>query len=244
MHFELPSLPPTFASTRAELQRVATHVMARRRYRLCGKFGLRATPGGIGTPACGPEHEVIRISGTFLVRERTGAASATEVLDLTTASLKAAAALVEVDLDEPFEAGHDTPPLGDPAARLDLDPAAVGILAEWFRFGWALLDNLIAGAGPTAAPSAVQLWPEHFDAACDLAVRGDDRANFGASPGDGFHDPPYLYVGPWGPERPGDPSFWNAPFGAVLGYEDLSAAPDPLAAGVAFFLRGLELLGA
>ena len=46
---------------------------------------------------------------------------------------------------------------------------------------------------------------------------GDDvRANLGASPGDAYEPEPYLYVGPWGPERPGDPGYWNAPFGAVL----------------------------
>jgi hypothetical protein len=230
------------ALTRDELQRVATHVLARRRHALCGKFGLRATPGGISTPHCGPEHETLRISGTTLIRERAGASASTASLELTTASLKAAAALAEVDLDAPFEVGHDTPPLGDTAAPLAIDPVAAAVLAEWFRFGWALLDRLVAGAGPGAQPSVVQLWPEHFDAACDLGVGGDRRANFGASPGDGFHDGPYLYVGPWSPERPGDPSFWNAPFGAIVGYEELRAAPDPLAAGLSFFTRGLDLL--
>ena len=33
---------------------MATHVLARRRHAVSGRFGLRATPGGIGTPAFGP----------------------------------------------------------------------------------------------------------------------------------------------------------------------------------------------
>jgi hypothetical protein len=32
-----------------------------------------------------------------------------------------------------------------------------------------------------------------------------------------------VYVGPWGPERPGDAEFWNAPFGA---YVTRQQAPD------------------
>ncbi|MEM9514592.1 MAG: hypothetical protein AAGA42_07000 [Actinomycetota bacterium] len=43
-----------------------------------------------------------------------------------------------------------------------------------------------------------------------------DGINLGGSPGDGFSAEPYLYVGPWSANRPGDPDYWNAPFGAVL----------------------------
>ena len=99
-------LPDTYGATRDALQRVATHVLARRRFELCGKLGLRATPGGFGTPACGQDHEVIRLSGTALVRETTGPAAATTSLDLRAASLADAAALVGVDLVQPFEGGR------------------------------------------------------------------------------------------------------------------------------------------
>jgi hypothetical protein len=87
----------------------------------------------------------------------------------------------------------------------------------------------------------VQLWPEHFDAGCDVAA-GGGRVNLGASPGDGFHSEPYLYVGPWGPERPGDATFWNAPFGAAFGHGELLDAGEPVAAAVAFLTKGVELL--
>lgn len=238
----LRPLPASFVATRDSLQRVATHVLARRRHQLCAKIGLRATPGGIGTPACGPDHEVIRISGTRLLRERTGSGAQTTSVDLATATLDDAAALAGVDLSAPFEAGHDTPAVGDSREPLRVDASAADVLADWFRFGWAVLDAAVAALGPDAEPSVVQLWPEHFDAGCDVAANPDRRANLGASPGDSFSAQPYLYVGPWDPERPGDPAYWNAPFGAVLTYDQLVASPDPVAVAVAFLRRGVELL--
>ncbi len=238
----LTPLPDTFATTRHELQRVATHVLARRRFALCGKLGLRAAPGGIATPACGPDHEVQRLAGTTLIRETTGASSVTASLELRAATLAQAAAVAEVDLSGPFAAGHDTPPLGDPDALLEVDPEATRVLAGWFQFGWAVLDACVAELGAAASPSVVQLWPEHFDAGVDVAAGTGGRVNLGASPGDGFSEQPYLYVGPWEPHRPGDPAYWNAPFGATLGYDQLLASANPMADGRAFLLRGVELL--
>lgn len=236
-------LPDTYPATRDAIQRVATHILARRRHQLCGKIGLRATPGGIGTPACGPDHEVLRISGTRLVRERTGSDARATAIDIATATLDDAAAFAEVDLAAAFEAGHDTPPLGDRRASLDVDAAAADALAGWFWFGWAVLDATVAALGPEAEPSVVQLWPEHFDVGCDVAAGPGGRVNLGASPGDSFSARPYLYVGPWEPERPGDEAYWNAPFGAVLSYDRLRAVSDPAANAVGFLRRGVELLG-
>jgi hypothetical protein len=239
----LAPLPDGYADTREALQRVATHVLARRRFALSGKFGLRATPGGFGTPACGPDHEVVRVTGTHLVRERTGDASTTATLDLRGATLAEAAALVDVDLDLPFEAGHDTPPVGDPTAPLTVDRDGAAALAEWYRLGWSAIDAAVAELGPDAGPSVAQLWPEHFDAGIDVAAAPGRRANLGASPGDGFSAQPYLYVGPWDADRPGDPSYWNAPFGAVLAHDELRSDPAPEVAAAAFLLRGIRLLG-
>jgi hypothetical protein len=229
-----------WAATRNGLHRVAVHVMARRRSQLVGKIGLRAATGGIATPAAGPEHEVLRTAGSRLVRERTGAAATTVSIDLAGATLAEAAALADVDLAAPLDVGHDTPPVGDPAAPLTIDPQAAEGIAAWFAFGWAVLDETLTTA---SSPSVIQLWPEHFDAACDVAVR-DGRTNLGVSPGDGFHDEPYLYVGPWEPDRPGDASYWNAPFGAVLTHAELRASPDPVHAGIQFLGHGLSLLTA
>lgn len=235
-------LPEQFGANRDALQRVATHVLARRRHDLCGKFGLRAMPGGFGTTACGPEHEVVRIAGTTLIREVTGGESRTTTLDLADATLGDAAALVGVDLEAPFEAGHDTPPVGDVGARLDIDRASADLLAEWYAFGWATIDAVVAALGPEAEPSVLQLWPEHFDAGCDVAATEEVRVNLGASPGDEGVPVPYLYVGPWTDARPGDADYWNAPFGAVLRSDALRASDDPVADGVAFFGRGIEML--
>ena len=240
----LRALPEHYGATRTELQRIATHVLARRRMDLCAKFGLRATPGGIGTPASGGEHEVVRIAGTTLVREVTGVESRTTTLDLTDATLADAAVLVGVDLTAEFRAGRDTPPVGDVAVRLAVAAAAAAVLADWFAYGWTVIDTVVAARPAEAEPSALQLWPEHFDAGCDLAVGPGRRANLGASPGDAAMPSPYLYVGPWDDARPGDASYWNAPFGAVLGYDTLLAADDPLATGASFLSRGIELLAA
>ena len=70
-------------------------------------------------------------------------------------------------------------------------------------------------------------WPEHFD----VAIRVQD-ANFGVSPGDGFIEEPYAYVGVSRPAA-GD-AFWNAPFGAAVPLAELPAA----AAVTAFFAEG------
>ena len=69
-----------------------------------------------------------------------------------------------------------------------------------------IYENLRAFA-PDETPV---LWPEHFD----LGITAGP-INYGASPGDAQVADPYLYVGPHDGPPPGDPAFWNAPFGAV-----------------------------
>ena len=225
---------------RLELQRIATHVLARRRHQVSGRFGLRATPAGFGTPAFGTDQEVLRIAGTALVRERGGVVSA---LAIDGASLSTLAEFAGTDLGGPFEVGHDTPALGDTEAPLAVDGSAAAVVADWFDLGWRALDAITVELGEGAAASRIQLWPEHFDAACSVAVGpgDDDRCNLGVSPGDDFSAEPYLYVGPWNADRPGDQAYWNTPFGAALKRSDVVAAPDPLAAAVGFLRRGLML---
>lgn len=237
----IPPLPARFATTRAELQRVAVHVLARRRSVATGRFGLRATPGGIATPAFGDDLEVVRTSGACLVHETYGRARSVR---LTT--LAAAARHVGVDLDADLSVGHDTPPLGDRHSPVDLDEASLSALAWWNALVLSALDLLTAELPESADPSAAQLWPEHFDVALDVAWGSGEgqRANLGGSPGDGFDPNPYLYVGPWGPERPGDPPYWNAPFGAVLRYATLVGLESAVAIDrmTAFLRRGVNLL--
>ena len=220
--------------TRDSLHRIGTHVLARARFEATGRFGLRATPGGFGTPMFGDE--VLRVAGSALVRERDGHASAMPLHGATLADL---AAFAGVDLSPPFDAGEDTPAVGDVHARLSVDAAEVARLADWWHLGWLVIDA-VASAEPDAM--AIQLWPEHFDAGTSVAIDESERCNLGTSPGDAFSDEPYLYLGPWSERRPGNAACWNAPFGAVLTRNDAYAAPDPFAAGVEFFRRGLELL--
>ena len=85
-----------------------------------------------------------------------------------------------------------------------------------------------------------QLWPGHFDPAIAMGdASADARATFGASPGDADHPEPYLYVGAWGDVDRGDP-FWNetAFNGASMGYAELRASDDQLAAALGFFRAG------
>ena len=64
-----------------------------------------------------------------------------------------------------------------------------------------------------------------------MAIRVDD-VTFGLSPGDGFIEEPYAYVGVSRP--PARDAFWNAPFGAAV---PLTELPDA-AAVTAFFADG------
>jgi len=223
-------------STRDDLHRIAAHVLGRRRFAVSGHFGLRASPEGLATPAFGPEPEVLRLAGSTLVRE-VGTQCWSMPLDGST--LAELARFGGADLDADFSAGPDTPAAGPTDEPLRLSAAELDALFAWFDLGWRVLDAVTADTHAVAARSAVQLWPEHFDAGCTLDLGPDAGVNLGFSPGDSFSDEPYAYVGPWGAERPGDPAFWNAPFGA--------AVPRSRAGGfaecVAFVRHGVALLG-
>jgi len=228
-----------YSRGRRELQRIATHVLARARFASDGRFGLRVTGTGIGTPAFGPHGDVLRIAGAALVREHQddGPARSTAT-PIAGRSLLELAAFAGVDLAAPFSAGGDSPALGDPGATISLDTEVAAEVMSWLRLGAGALDRVLPGA---VEPSVVQLWPEHFDVGVDVAT-GHGRVTLGASPGDSTHPEPYLYVGPWEEARPGDPAFWNAPFGALLGRGTVLAASDQVGAAAGFLARGLEIL--
>src|SRR5690242_12591162 len=105
---------------------------------------------------------------------------------------------------------------------LSVDSEAADRIADAFETGAAALREFAPDSTPV-------LWPEHFDLGITVA-----EVNYGVSPGDGFLDVPYAYVGPWSLDGVrGD--FWNAPFGAALPLSDI----DNLAF---FFSQGAELL--
>lgn len=236
-------------ATRLALQQLAVHVLARRRFAVTGRFGLRPSPGGIATPAFGDPLEVVRTTGRYLVVERGGDAA---VAPITT--LGEAADQVGVDLDEEFSTGGDTPPLQDRDEPLAVDDEAARRLAGWFSLGVGVIDAVSATSPHVAATATLQLWPEHFDVGGVLAlgrpgtpadtIPDRDRVNVGASPGDAFHDRPYLYVGPWDDRRPGGPSYWNAPFGAVLSSDELTGTDgeERRVRAAAFLRHGIGLL--
>jgi hypothetical protein len=256
---DLPGTPSAAAltDTRLSLQQVAVHVLARRRHVVTGRFGLRPSPGGLATPAFGDQVEVVRTSGAALVVERGGDTRCEPF-----STLGRAADLVGVDLAAPFSVGHETPGLADPDAPLAIDAMVARSLGTWWAFGATLIDELVATGGDGGAhrgdrrapvsASVAQLWPEHFDHATTVTVAsaaagegaGPVGVYVGASPGDGYEPLPYLYVGPHGPERPGDPGYWNMPFGAVLRRSELVglSGGEGRARALAFLRRGIDLI--
>jgi hypothetical protein len=238
----LTDVPSTLPATRGALHQVAVHVLARRRHAYAERFGLQPAPAGVATPAFGDDIEIVRTSGTFLVVERSGFST---LAPLTT--LAAAAEHVGVDLELPFAVGDQTPAMVDPSAPLAIDDEAARALGDWWCFGQAAIDQIVASTPAVTASTRVQLWPEHFDLGGTVTVMGDGgadaghRLNLGASPGDGFEALPYLYVGPWLADRPGPAGYWNAPFGAVLRHAEVAklAGPDQRALALAFLREGI-----
>ncbi|MGH9271694.1 MAG: hypothetical protein ACRDZ2_10525, partial [Ilumatobacteraceae bacterium] len=188
--------------TKTALQQLAVHVLARRRFEVTGRFGLRPSPGGVATPAFGEEVEVVRIDGDLLVHERGSEARVEPI-----STLAAAAELVGADLSADFSAGGDTPPLGPVDDPLAVDAAEVRRLGAWWAFGVEVIDH-VTGTGPwRTTATTLQLWPEHFDVGGAVTVESA-AINLGASPGDEFEADPYLYVGPQTNDRPGEPCYW------------------------------------
>jgi hypothetical protein len=227
------------APARSTLHLIAAHILGRARSAAVGHFGLRAAPGGIATPAFGAAPEVLRISGTELVREIGGACTWAPIAGST---LRQLGDFAGVDLDAPFSAGNDTPALDDTGRPLELDAAAADVLAAWFALCWEVIDAVIGSLAPGATATTVQLWPEHFDAATAVTLPAAEPVTLGFSPGDGFEPEPYLYVGPSTAARPKDPSFWNAPFGAVRRRSELVDLADPAGTCRQFLETGLDLV--
>lgn len=227
---DLPDLPPTFAATRESLRTLACYAIAPARKARTGRIGLRAHDGGIATP---PFEDGARIAvrGDELVREPGAATPITTVA--------AAAAFLGIDVSADPGVGHDLPPFA-PDADLAVDAAASRALGTWYAYAQQVIDRLGSSLPDGATASEAQLWPEHFDLATTVALPGDGGdVNVGFSPGDGFHPEPYAYVGPH--DTTGlDGEFWNAPFGAYLGYGSLAASADPVATALAFVAEGLE----
>jgi hypothetical protein len=227
----LPALPPEFDATRDALHAVAEQVVAAAYWHATTHIGLRPSPRGFGTPVY-RDGERVRVDATALVHEQRGAVRRHE---LTT--LSAAAAFAGVPLGAPTVYAPATRLA--PEAPLAIDRDAALALAGWYALAAALLNDLRA-AHLDLPSTELQIWPEHFDLACELGHEGTpDRANYGASPGDDSITEPYLYVGPHEPARRTG-AFARCSFGAAMTYSELRQAGEAGAAARQFFEGALE----
>jgi hypothetical protein len=229
----LAELPPSFASTRDALHVLAEQVVSAAYFQATTHISLRPTPRGFGTPEYG-HHERVRVDSTALVHERAGQTRRHQIT-----SLRAASAFVGVPLGAPtvYTPATSFPP--DEPLPIDRDAALA--LADWYALSAALLNDL-RSAHPDISSSDIQLWPEHFDLACELGDQdGGTRANYGASPGDTAIPEPYLYVGPWLPERRSG-ALGQYSFGAACTYSELRRVREAGAAGREFFESAIAQL--
>jgi len=214
--------PARLAATRDGLHRVAEHILAAARYAASGEIGLVPSPGGFGTPPFGADGRFLAVDGTELV---VGGAAGTRRTGLTT--IRAAAEFAGVTPGAPAEVYEPATPL-DLDEPLMIDPGAARLLADWYQLGAQALSRIAAEA-PGDQPSPAVLWPEHFDVGITAAA-----INYGASPGDEHIAWPYLYVGPHEGAPPGEPAFWNAPFGAARTCRQIGTVAE----ATAFFRDG------
>jgi hypothetical protein len=229
----LAELPPEFVATRNALHALGEHVLSAAYWHATTHIGLRPTPRGLGTPVFG-DAERVRVDATALVHERGGAVRRHE---LTT--LAAAAAFVGIPLGAPTVYTPTTHLAADAALEIDRDAALA--LSDWYALAAALLQDLRA-AHLDQPSTELQIWPEHFDLACELGQDGTEgRANYGASPGDDSIGEPYLYVGPHEPARRTG-VFTRCPFGAAITYSELRQAAEAGAAGRQFYESAVEAL--
>lgn len=231
-------LPGGFEATRDSLHQIAFFAMGPARFRATGRMGLQAAPGGFGTPKF--DGRVARVEGTTLVHEQPD-----QVASQTITTVRAAADFFGVDYTVDWYQGfHDSLQPVDPDQPLEVDDVAARALGQWFNFGTEVLENLRAQVSGDADVTEVTLWPEHFDPAIEMGneERGK-RASYGASPGDGAHDEPYVYVSAWGEVDRSNP-YWNESSfnGSSLGYSTLVSAPDPVTTAVEFLAGGYRAL--
>jgi hypothetical protein len=188
------------AAARRSLHGVAELVLAGPQYRATGKLRLQVVPGGFATVAGPP----LRVDGSAVA----GADGVTAAIGGETP--RALGAKLGVTAGRP-EGAYDGGSGVDPGETLVLDPGQAGVITGALALGHDALIAFAPGESPV-------LWPEHFD----VAIRLQD-VNYGVSPGDGFLDEPYAYVGISAP--PAGDGFWNAPFGAAVPLRELSSVP-------------------
>lgn len=237
----LDPLPDTYDTTRRALHQVAFFAVAPMRFAHTGKLGLRYTSGGFGTPffigASGIDEQV-RVEADFLLHQIGDDVRTTKITTLDAATQFLGLTYQE----EWFDAFHDPLAPTGQHVPLEVDPVASASVGDWFGFATHVFERFRRSGAEEI--SRVQLWPEHFDPAVEAgSSEQGQRASYGASPGDDGRREPYLYVTPWSEVDGSDP-YWNAESftGAVLGHNELRAAPDPYRVALEFLEAGLEKL--
>jgi hypothetical protein len=235
----LPQPPGSLPQTRLALHRLAVYVLSPARRRANGKIALRWTFGGFGTPFFGADQQV-RIVGAQLVCQHDGHVRVEPLATLTAAAKLVLGGPPDVAWAEPF----DVPSAGDVDEHLAVDAVGAAFLGDWYGFATSVLEELRSDPDTTET-SRVQVWPEHFDAAFD-SLPGERRAVFGASPGDGTVDEPYLYVVPFDFDAVPASAVWNAKAfrGAIQPLSEFLDSPDQRADALAFFRGCRDVLRA
>jgi hypothetical protein len=187
----------SFTTTRHSLHGLAELVLAGPRYTSGGSMRLRADAEGIRTWDDPP----VRLASGALLADDTRV----ELAGLSFADAAAAIGLTAQPLDHVYRDG----PHVDPEEVIVLDQEHVALVEASLGRG----DAALRAFAPSTEPI---LWPEHFDIAITVG-----EVNYGVSPGDGYHERPYAYVGP---HRPRAGAFWNAPFGAARPLDALTGA--------------------
>lgn len=236
----LNELPPDYVETRDALHQIAFFAIAPARYKAMGRMGLKPTPGGFGTPEF--ENRVARVEADQLVHEQDGSIATQQIT-----TIRAAAEFFGNEYEvEWFSDFHDPLSPQDPDKQLPIDRDSALVLADWFDFGFTVLNELRTHGNEEDDVTEVQLWPEHFDPATELGDQDKgQRASFGASPGDGSNPEPYLFVASWSEVDRSNPFWNNESFnGSSLGYSELHASNDPVERGLEFLLEGYRVLHA
>ena len=197
--FATPPDQAALTRTRLRLHGIGECLMAGPQRRAGGRFTLRVTPGGFATTGS----PALRLDGTDIVAgESRRVPIAGRFSELADA--------LGVDFGPPPDAYPDGSG-ARPSDDTSLDAASAAFIQDWYL----VADAALRVMAPRQTPI---LWPEHFDVAILL---GD--TSYGASPGDAFHPMPYAYVSSADHD---DSDFWNAPFGAVRGPEQMHNVDD------------------
>jgi hypothetical protein len=191
--------PAALTATRQRLHGIGECLMAGPQRRAGGRFTLRVTPGGFATTGA----PALRIDGTDLIVDESRRVA-------VAGTFSGLADAVGVDFGPPPDAYPDGSE-ASPADDASLDVASARLIQDWYLMADAALRVL----APRQTPI---LWPEHFDVAILL-----DDTSYGVSPGDAFHATPYAYVSSG---DHGGSDFWNAPFGAIRGHEQMHSLHD------------------